>query len=49
MEEKTDFIVIPETLTAAIYVNMALLDHVVSVAYGIGPEFLFMPHFIIKI
>ena len=42
LEEKTDLVVIPETLTAARYVDMVLSDHVVPAAYGIGSKFLFM-------
>ena len=42
LEEKTDLAIIPEALTATIYVDMVLLDHDVPASYGIGPEFLFM-------
>ena len=41
---------IPETLTAARYVDMVFSDHVIPAAYGIGSKFLFMqdnarPHY----
>ena len=42
LKEKTDLLVISETLTAARYVDMVLSDHVVPAAYSIGPEFLFV-------
>ena len=42
LEEKTDLVVIPGSLTAERYIDIILADHVIPAAYGIGPDFLFM-------
>lgn len=42
LEEKTDLVVIPGSLTAARYIDIILSDHVIPAAYGIGPDFIFM-------
>lgn len=42
IESRTELVVVPQRMNAAVYINDIILQHVVPFAYGMGPNFLLM-------